>query len=169
MRPRTILLLVVTAFALVAEVVLLFVAMERVGGRGFFSPDTLQMRTQAETRSCWSEFAYHRPKLVEFLIAEGYWSPVEAAEPRWIETFHWNRQWRGGTGQLQKELSWRGENWIQWTNNNRQLAAMLWPRVLRGLRSTNAEDQEDATLMMLVARVSSNIADFEQRMAAEKN
>jgi hypothetical protein len=168
MRARHIVFPVLTITALIAEVAILYFATEQVGGRAHFSPDTLQMRGQMERRCCWSGFTYHRPKLVEFLIAEGYWSPREAPDPRWIEMFHWNTRWRGGTSRLQKELNWREDAWIDWTEKNKEFAKTLWPRVLDALRSPTDEGQQDAIVMLMHAQFSADAVDFEERMVAEK-
>jgi hypothetical protein len=65
------------------------------GGRGFFSPDTLDSRSQSEillplTRlplyRSW--FHYDRAPLVDYLVGKGYWSPRQAPPTKWIGTFN---------------------------------------------------------------------------------
>src|SRR5262245_23429699 len=60
------------------------------GSRGDFSPDTLERRTQRELLLPMLEvpiyrsgYYYNRYGLVDFLVAEGYWTPNDVDEPRW--------------------------------------------------------------------------------------
>jgi hypothetical protein len=82
--------------------------------------------------------------------------------------FHWNTRWRGGTSRLQKELNWREDAWIDWTEKNKEFAKTLWPRVLDALRSPTDEGQQDAIVMLMHAQFSADAVDFEERMVAEK-
>jgi hypothetical protein len=137
------------------------------GGRSYFSPDTLETRTQAESHLLWWGFRYHRYALAEYLIGKGHWSPVTAQEPRWIETFHWNDQWRDGQSVLHKEFAWRAQDWIDWSETNPALAAVLWPRVLAALRSEDPERRHRATDMMFLARGAKDAPEFERTLAEE--
>jgi hypothetical protein len=111
------------------------------GGRGFFSPDSLDNRTQseillpvAEMPLYRSSYQYHRYPLTDYLVAKGYWSPRATQSPRWVSTFHWNDQWRDGVAPFHKDLGWRGEDWIKWSEAHPAIAADLWPRVLKIMR-----------------------------------
>src|SRR5437773_1199890 len=73
------------------------------GGRGYFSPDSLEYRSQSEVLLSgtnlplfWSPYRYHKNELVEFLTNKGYWKPIERISPRWIFLFQWNHMWRDG-------------------------------------------------------------------------
>jgi hypothetical protein len=116
------------------------------GGRGFFSPDTLQAKTQHE----WviplvcipvlrTPFSHHTPELVEYLVAQGYWSPRDADDPLWLFTFHWNVGWHGGYAYFYKWLFWRQKDWIAWTRDHPDIAAEFWPQVLEHLRARGDE------------------------------
>ena len=111
------------------------------GGRGFFSPDSLDCRTQSEILLPLTEvplyrssYKYHRYPLVDYLVDKGYWSANETRPPKWMMTFHWNEQWRGGTVPFHKHLGWRGSDWIKWSEAHPAIAADFWPRILRIMR-----------------------------------
>jgi hypothetical protein len=140
------------------------------GQRGFFSPDTLETKTQNEVllfrelpvfRSSYTRGRY---KLVDYLIEEGYWRPLETEHPRWMGTFHSNVRWRDGYSHIHRELSWKASWWREWTEENREIAGVLWPAVLATLRAD--EDTYEAAsvaedLMLLVrARMPSTVEDF---------
>ena len=142
------------------------------GGRGFFSPDTLDCRTQSEMLFPGtkipiyrSTYDYHRYELVEYLIAEGYWSPVETTSPRWFATFHWNRQWRDGTSDFHRAFGWRSEEWIQWTKDHPEIAAKLWPVVLDALRTPTEPDVSRAQSLLFIANLAATLKDFEVGVA----
>lgn len=116
------------------------------GGRGYFSPDTLDTKTQSE----WlipltkipvyrSSFEYHKNDLSQFLIDEEYWKPNEKENPKWISSFHWNMQWHDGESQLHRQLTSRSDDWITWTMANPQFAKLVWPHVLTLLRDGGGE------------------------------
>lgn len=137
------------------------------GGRGFFSPDTFQIKTQSEILLPPTEiplyrssFDYHREpfKLVAYLVAEGYWQPVQTDEPRWILMFHWNNQWHDGQTQLYHYMSKHPNEWIEWTEANRSLAAVLWPMVLSILRREISGEYTEE--VMNLARMSSSVDEF---------
>jgi hypothetical protein len=111
------------------------------GGRGFFSPDSLDNRTQSEILLPLTElplyrsrYEYHRYPLTNYLVGKGYWSARAAESPRWVSTFHWNEQWHDGTAPFHKELGWRVQDWITWSEAHPDIAADFWPRVLRIMR-----------------------------------
>jgi hypothetical protein len=136
------------------------------GARGYFSPDSLESRVQAESRLVWWGFHYYQYPLAEYLIKKGYWSP-KLGEPRWIETYHWNYAWRGGQSRLHKEMGWRAEEWIDWSESNSLVAGAAWPRVLDALRSDDPNVRDEATSIMYAARNAKNAGDFERALKAE--
>jgi len=138
----------------------------RVGGRGYFSPDTLQSRFQVEFPLVWGDFAYYRSELVEYLIEKGHWSPQQVAKPRWIWMFHWNYRWHGGYSRLDKELHWK-RGWIEWSEANPALAKVVWPSVLSLLREEGDDGSSRAVVMLDVARSAKDVAEFERKLAAE--
>jgi hypothetical protein len=145
------------------------------GGRGFFSPDSLQYRTQSEallppTRVPLfrSPYSYHQPPLVQYLVAEGLWAPREAPRPRWVPSFRWNRQWSGGTNELHKELSWRGQTWVDWSKQHPDVAAEMWPLLLKSLRADEPwwVSENRAWWLMHWARKSRDAAEFRSHLAS---
>jgi hypothetical protein len=137
------------------------------GGRGFFSPDTLETKTQREhlipvvNIPIWrSSFQVHRQELVTFLISEGYWSPTANDSPRWIIAFHWNDQWRDGETRLHRELS-RGEDWIAWTKEHPLMAEVIWPQLIDVLQDPTASPATAGTLMRC-AYGASDLKEYER-------
>jgi hypothetical protein len=127
------------------------------GGRGFFSPDTLQYRTQSE----WllplvnnplyrSSYTYRQDPLVRYLVAEGYWTPRPTSDPKWVVAFQWNNQWHDGQSLMYREIAWRGQYWITWSRSNSDIAAKLWPMVLQAMRGENATARRDAEIVSLM-------------------
>ena len=138
------------------------------GGRGFFSPDTLECRTQLEWLIPLTEvplyrgpYSRHRWLIVDYLVAQGLWSKSDVREPRWLFTFQWNQQWRDGQSQLQRELAWRGKEWVQWSEDNPELAKILWPRVLSALRKPGTTGTHDAEILLFTARGARSVEELE--------
>ncbi len=140
------------------------------GGRGLFSPDTLEWKTQSELlfpltdvpiyRSVYSN---HRSPLVSDLITKGYWTTRSSDKPRWLFMFRWNEQWRDGQSELHREMtSYRGKEWIEWSDAHPEIAAVLWPRVLGDLRSDVNNPQSRAVELMRMARASETIEQYEE-------
>ena len=151
-------------------VVLVYLAAARfgVGGRTFFSPDTLESRAQGECLLplteipvCRGRAATYRMAVVNFLIARGFWSKSDVTPPRWICVSHHNAQWRDGQSQFHRELAWRGEDWIRWSQENDALARVVWPRVLRELRKPGVTDTGDAQRILTAARIAWSVESFE--------
>jgi hypothetical protein len=132
------------------------VVLGREGGRGFFSPDTLEYRGQREI-VCFGtqmplfrgEFEYHEDELVAHLVSKGYWQPREVDSPRWLPLFRWNRTWRDGYSDFQMEFFRNTKHWIEWTNENPEDASQFWPRILELLREGS---DEEAALMLHEAK-----------------
>jgi hypothetical protein len=147
------------------------------GSRGFFSPDTLETRTQRELLLPMTElplfrsrYEVHRYKLVDYLVAKGYWAPNAAATPRWLPVFHYNEQWRDGHSNFHSQSSWtmKSQQWIDWSEENPEVASELWPRVLAVLRSGNEDAVEYASYLMWDARESESLEGFHEAVAADK-
>ncbi|MBE7464613.1 MAG: hypothetical protein HS116_14140 [Planctomycetes bacterium] len=144
------------AFALSASSALLWTALwisSGLGGRGFFSPDTLEYRSQSERTVFATEiplyrsaFRYDSHELVNYLVEKGYWSPRPASEPRWIFLFHWNRNWKDGESCFHRSFFWRKDFWMEWTEKHPERAAEVWPQVLELLRA--GRDAEVARLLV---------------------
>jgi hypothetical protein len=142
-------------------------ATKRVGLRAYFSPDTLESRSQVEFALVWGRLTISPPsELVQYLIEKGFWQPRQVAEPRWIEMSHINHRWRGGINPLHKELTWK-RGWIEWIEANPTLAKALWPRVLTILRENTDAPSWRAVVVMSVARSAKNVGEFERLLAAE--
>ncbi|MEZ6069120.1 MAG: hypothetical protein R3C10_02375 [Pirellulales bacterium] len=164
-RYATIAWLIVMAIGLVAVLAFLTYQYGR-GGRGYFSPDTLRMRTQREfliplvNVPVWrSRYDVHQQPLVTFLKEEGYWSPTNNEPPRWILAFHWNDHWWDGDLLWHKELV-RDEFWIQWTIEHPDMARVVWPLVIQTLR-TQPDGEHYAGNILRCASVTENTREFE--------
>ena len=139
------------------------------GGRGYFSPDTLDCRTHSEWLVPLTRIpvyrgtsSTHRYAAVDWLIAQGFWSKSDAWDPRWLPTFQWNEQWKDGQSQFHRELGWRGEAWVQWSKDNPEMAKALWPRVLTALRRPGVTHTADASDLMFTAQYARSVEEFEK-------
>ncbi|QOV88043.1 hypothetical protein [Humisphaera borealis] len=139
------------------------------GGQGYFSPDTLDCRTHSEWLVPLTRIAVyrgtsstHRYAAVDWLIAEGFWSKSDSSDPRWLPTFQWNQQWMDGESQFHRELGWRGEEWVQWSKENPEMAKALWPKVLIALRRTGVTHTADGSDLMFAARLARTVEEFEE-------
>jgi hypothetical protein len=141
------------------------------GGRVQFSPDTLEFRGQREWRepllmvpiyrSRWEMF---EKELVQYLVSHGYWSSREVAEPEWIGVYHANLLWRDGWTTMYHDVYCRPETWVKWTEENPELATIVWPRVLELFREQAGEDSYVVELLRQ-AQQSVSRREFERRMA----
>ncbi|MBM4072802.1 MAG: hypothetical protein FJ271_28325 [Planctomycetes bacterium] len=116
------------------------------GGRGFFSPDTLEYRSQSEILCRGTELPlfrgpskYHEHELVKFLVDKGYWQAREVNSAQWIFLFQWNHMWRDGESSFHRQFFWKKAHWIEWTDKNPEEASRFWPRILEMLRGDNEE------------------------------
>jgi hypothetical protein len=130
------------------------------GGRGYFSPDTLDYQTQSEyllplvgIPLYRSGFSTHRNELVQFLVDNNYWLPQPTDSPRWMLAFHWNQKWRDGESGLHKELTRGKDFWIEWSKSNKERATEFWPEVLAMLR--NSDDDTSAMETIIDMKLSS--------------
>ena len=144
------------------------------GGRQFFSPDSLEVRSQSELLLVGLEipvyrsgFSRHRFELTDFLITNGYWQTRCLDEPRWILVNHWNALWRDGHSMLLRELSLRGSDWIAWSRTHPDLASVVWPQVLELLRNVAEESEEQVVLFLWHARYSVSVDDLNRRLSSD--
>ena len=142
------------------------------GGRGYFSPDTLECRTHPEWLLPLTDIplyrgpdSTHRWPVVDYLVAHGLWSRSETPDPRWLTTFQWNRQWRDGQSQFHRELGWRGEWWVEWSEKNPEMAKALWPKVLAALRRPGTTDTGEAEILLFAAQKARSVEEFEKLSA----
>jgi len=172
MKLRAIITTIVLAALIVTTYV--FSVFYGEGGRGFFSPDTFQVRTQSEILLPLlgipiyrSSYEYHNEsyKLVDYLADEGYWSPIETNDPSWYPMFHWNEQWRDGESGIYRYMNRYHDDWIDWTEENPTLAAVVWPKVLsilrRGITGGCAEH------LMFLGRQSQSVEEFREYVNAD--
>lgn len=140
------------------------------GGRGFFSPDTLEWKTQSEILLPLtavpidrSFYRTHRSELVNDLITKGYWSTRSTDKPGWLSMYRWNEQWRDGDSELHRQMtSHRGQRWVEWSDSHPDLAAVLWPRVLSELRGDVDDSPSRAVEFMRMAQASETIEQYEE-------
>jgi len=143
------------------------------GARGEFSPDTLQCRSQRE----WlllpftdvavyrSSYDYYQNDLTRYLVDRGSWSPREAAAPRWIPLYHYNPQWRDGWSMLQHQVFKNHVRWIEWTEGNPEIAAVIWPHMLTILRDAKYDGDVYAVSMLEFASRVNDLEEFDREMA----
>ena len=147
---------------------MLLVLLSTRGGIFYFSPDSLESRFHAERRLFIiltpiyrSGPQYYRFDLVEYLVEEGYWSPDTSREPRWLEMGCWNQQWRDGYSMLYRVLQTDGTRWIEWTEEHPEVAATVWPVVLRILREVpEAVDSGEVAQLIWRAGLSTDMEDW---------
>jgi hypothetical protein len=177
MRPRRFVKagLLVTAAALAAIIagVYSWASVHARGGLSYFSPDTFQVRSQGELllpmtdipiwRSAYS-FASDTYPLAEYLVANGHWKPASTSKPRWIVMNHWNTRWRDGQSTLYRYMR-RPSEWKEWTEANKEVAAVLWPTVLSLLRE-GVDSSYVAHVMDLGLRAST-IEELRERVAMD--
>jgi hypothetical protein len=127
--------IVAACAALAIGLVALFLVFGERGGENQFSPFTLERRGRdylyvAGVPVYASPWSYHRDCLTEFLVAAEYWTPVEAADLRWISMNSFRGRNPGDTP-LDFALN---RDWVVWSAKHPDLAQALWPYVLALLR-----------------------------------
>jgi hypothetical protein len=142
------------------------------GGRGFFSPDTLECRTQSEWLIPLTRIplyrgpgSTHRWPIVDYLVTQGWWAKADTSNPRWLPTFQWNQQWNDGESQFHRELGWRGDAWITWSNENPDMAKALWPKMLTALRQPGAASVSVAADLLFTAQHARSVEEFERLLS----
>ena len=138
------------------------------GTRTFFSPDTLDGRWEHELLLPLTQTpiyrgggAAYRWPLVDFLVVRGFWSKSDVSPSRLICISRTNKQWWDGESRFYRELAWRGEDWIQWTEENDALAKVVWPRVLSELRKPGVTNTGGAQRILTAARSARTVEQFE--------
>jgi hypothetical protein len=143
------------------------------GGENQFSPFTLERRGRERLyiagvpiyRSGWS---YYQDCLTEFLVAAEYWTPVEAADPRWISMSSFRGRSPGDTP-LDFALN---RDWVVWSARHPDLASRLWPYVLKLLRGPplrydglGVVDPETVVVGLFIkVRRAKNLSDLEREL-----
>lgn len=158
----------------IAVIAFLLCAPRSSGGRQFFSPDSLEVRSQTEDLLRGTEipiyrsrYSYGRSELTAFLIENGYWQASRSVKPRWILMNHWNSQWSDGHSPLLRELSWRATEWAEWSKTHPDLAAVVWPLILETIRSDDERRRANAVALLEHARRSDNIAEFRKTLDSD--
>ncbi len=67
------------------------------------------------------------------------------------------------------ELSWQGDEWIEWSDDHPEFAAVLWPMVLKVLRSDLPPDvaRMFGESIVLHAKYSDDIHEFNRLLKAD--
>src|SRR5262245_29715665 len=138
--------------------------------KGYFSPDSLEFRTQSDLRFfgtdvSWfrSPYKYHNQRLVDFLIGKGYWKPSESTSARrWIFLFHSSEMWRDGENWLHRSLFWKSDFWIEWSIKHPDTAAQFWPNILELLRSGDETPAVELLLAYAEPEVVSSVNDMRE-------
>lgn len=165
------LILAATLAACVLCVLALTLAFGR-GGNTAFSPETLQAGWQPEWNlpftgvTVWrGARAEHRWPIVAHLVSSGYWTPsTQRNNVRWIETSRWRPGVRDGTSRFEYEMIGQCEQWIQWTDANPVLAAVLWPRLLDSLRRSPAPGLSALGGALMVARSAQSVDELRPQL-----
>lgn len=145
------------------------------GRQQYFSPHTLEVRTDYERLLPGTSVPVlvldqqrHLPDLAEYLIAQGYWKPQKVKNPkwyRWCSSIDWNIQWHGDSIFLYSDLHTR-HSWSDWTEENPELAAVVWPLVLQALRQEE-HGLEEAETVLYCARVAESEQEFWDYMESD--
>jgi hypothetical protein len=137
------------------------------GGRAFFSPDSLDNRTQSEILLPLTElplyrsrYVYYRYPLTDYLVSKGYWSARATDSPQWVSMFHWNEQWRDGYSTFHREFASRGGEWIKWSDAHPDIAGDLWGRVLRMMRDDEPYCHQRVRGLLMYAHGCSDIGQY---------
>jgi hypothetical protein len=119
------------------------------GGQGFFSPDTLEIKTQSlSVLGTPIRSTVYRDELIGYLVSKGYWTEGEG-RGGWQRLFRWQIGMGDSTGPLQRFLFWHAEKWIAWSEEHPHQAAILWPHVLEILRSDRDRGQSIVAGLLL--------------------
>jgi hypothetical protein len=144
------------------------------GGRFYFSPDTLESKSQSEVLLydfCIYESGFEscRWPFVEYLVKNGYWAPRITDSPRWLMTSHWNYQRPHGHPQELHRALASQEVWIDWSDKHPELAKVVWPWVLHALPSDNSNREDFVTWLLQNAKNAHTTEEFHSWMDLLKN
>jgi hypothetical protein len=138
------------------------------GGRLFFSPDTLQSKSQSELLLpptsipvYRSGYTYSQYPLVAYLISKGYWKPSESGPARWLPMGQWNDMWRDGESTLFRALTRRTDLLTQWSEDHPDIAAAMWPYVLEQIRNGGREGERNAEGLMFFASYFKSVDEYQ--------
>jgi len=145
MKPRV--AFVFCVVAVLAAALLLLTGTR--GGRAYFSPYTLEYKTQAEFAVLAGQFPIYlstlkhtENDLVAFIQEEGYVTAVPAKFQRWELIFHWNQAWKDGDGPLYDVLIRHRPEIIEWSKADPERARIYWSEGFKCLRSESEVDVE---------------------------
>lgn len=143
----------------------------------YFSPDTLRTRHVHEVLpELPGNIHLYRAQpietehaLAEHLIARGYWQRRTTEDVGWVFTAHYNRRWRDGWTMWQKYVTRQGDDWIKWTDDNPNLAAEVWPRILKVLRQDSPFDlsTEIAAGILYEVRGINDVRELDAKLATQ--
>ncbi len=139
------------------------------GGRGSFSPETLQCRGRYEWNIPYTEFVIYREEykyytldLVQYLIDTGYWTPADTENPTWLHCHRWKAHISGGETMIFRALSRNGEALIAWTKANPKMAKVVWPIALRLLRSSPDDAHDKVPTLLFHAQYATSIDELRE-------
>lgn len=117
------------------------------GGRAYFSPDTLELRTQTEITLLFGKLPIYRSSLdlsdnavLTYIRDERFVAPKPTAQQRWLLVFHQNGAWKDGFTYLYLPLYSHRDSILEWCREDRQRAELYWSKGFRYLRSENPNE-----------------------------
>jgi hypothetical protein len=162
----------ITQMAVVGGIVAAIGSATELGAEGEFSPFTLELRGRsvlyiAGIPVCRSGWTRDHESVADFLVTAGYWAPVAAADPHWIQmgSFH------GRTiGSTPFGAAFRRNDWVGWSTAHPELARRLWPYVLKLLRGpprdyagmTLVRPEDIAGALLREAHNATDVADLQR-------
>ena len=112
------------------------------GALGYFSPQTLEICYRSEKTIHGTGIPIYRSRLncysnelVTMLIEDGYVTPQQDAEKKWMLINHWNSSWKDGHDALYRLFSMKRDQIMAWTRGNPETAKVYWSQMFRYLRS----------------------------------
>lgn len=109
-----------------------------------FSPDTLEIRyrsVNADGITLWpGRYHKHESRVIDYLVENGYVTPIQSKSPRWIGMGCFSPKWRDGQGPLTYVFSWGQDNTIAWCEADPERARLFWSTVFPLLRSDNERE-----------------------------
>lgn len=144
------------------------------GRRAYFSPDTLRSKRQTE----WliplteipvyrSQATYRTDEQIQLLIDEGYWTPTDPRIPRWVFLYKRNDQWKDGSTQIHRAMWIQRNQLLQWSKNNPEIAAYVWPRILKIMRTNDDPDALVAEILFFAKRIAYDVDHLKELLKNE--
>jgi hypothetical protein len=115
----------------------------------------------------WSPYETTQRPLITYLISKGYWTSIQTDTPRWDVVFNENPLWKGGRGAYDDLLNRQDGGWVNWSNQNPNVAAALWPMVLSEMRSGRNDRIPRVRHLLLLAQQATDVRDFNERRTKE--